>query len=68
MESQGFCETTLERFRVTECKCDTYEGNLGSCKSFDKGINGRCVTTPIALGAWVLGGSASSRMARQSDS
>ena len=44
MKSQGLCETTLtERFEYPDCKCDTYEGNLGPCKTFEEGMSGRCV-------------------------
>lgn len=32
---QGRCETThTERFKNNACRCQTYEGNLGPCKSF----------------------------------
>ena len=43
-QSQGLCETTLtERFANPECTCATYESNLGPCKIFEAGANGRCV-------------------------
>jgi hypothetical protein len=42
--SQGLCETTnTERFVNPFCQCSTYAGNLGPCKSFEEGRNGRCV-------------------------
>lgn len=42
--SQDLCETTLtERFKNPNCKCNTYEGNLGPCKTFEEGQNGNCV-------------------------
>lgn len=42
--SQGPCETTLtERFENPNCRCDTYEGNLGPCRTFEVGANGLCV-------------------------
>ena len=43
--SQGRCKTTLtERFEYPECRCGTYEGNLGPCKTFEEGAEiGRCV-------------------------
>jgi hypothetical protein len=42
--SQGPCETTLtERFANPNCRCLTYEGNLGPCKTFEAGANDRCV-------------------------
>lgn len=44
MKSQGPCETTgTERFENTNCKCPTYMGNLGPCRTFEEGSNGRCV-------------------------
>lgn len=43
-QSQGLCETTLtERFNNDKCKCDTYKGNLGPCKTFELGKNNNCV-------------------------
>jgi hypothetical protein len=43
-KSQGLCETTLtERFENSDCRCPTYEGNLGPCAEFTEGVNGRCV-------------------------
>lgn len=42
-KSQGQCDTTMtERFYNPNCKCPTYPGNLGPCKSFEVGGNGRC--------------------------
>lgn len=42
--SQGRCETTLtERFHNPACKCKTYPGNLGPCKTFDAAAHCRCV-------------------------
>ncbi len=42
-ESQGLCDTTqTERFFAPDCLCKTYEGNLGPCRTFEKGGNGRC--------------------------
>lgn len=42
--SQGLCETTLtERFENPNCKCKTYIGNLGPCRDFLAGSEGRCV-------------------------
>jgi hypothetical protein len=44
VNSQGLCETTLtERFTQPTCLCPTYPGNLGPCKGFEAGANGRCV-------------------------
>lgn len=44
MKSQGLCETTLtERFENLDCKCATYQGNLGPCAAHEKGGNDRCV-------------------------
>jgi hypothetical protein len=41
---QGRCDTTLtERFAYPGCKCGTYEGNLGPCKTFETGASDRCV-------------------------
>lgn len=41
---QGLCDTTLtERFANPDCRCDTYAGNLGPCKTFEMGQGGRCV-------------------------
>lgn len=38
------CDTTLtERHPVENCQCQTYEGNLGPCKTYEAGVNGRCV-------------------------
>src|SRR6266851_3316472 len=43
-EFQGLCETTLtERFTNPNCCCPTYSNNLGPCKSYEQGGNGRCV-------------------------
>ena len=47
-QSQGFCETTnTERFFNVWCagslRCPTYPENLGPCKTFEEGSNGRCV-------------------------
>lgn len=37
------CGTTLTpRFEVT-CECPTYSSNAGVCKTFEAGLNGRCV-------------------------
>lgn len=37
------CDTTLtERFVNPNCKCATYEGNLGPCRTFELGASGRC--------------------------
>lgn len=42
--SQGRCETTLtERFANPDCKCPTYAGNLGPCRTFEVGMSERCV-------------------------
>jgi len=43
--AQGKCETTLtERFAYPDCKCSTYEGNLGPCKTWEPGGDPtRCV-------------------------
>jgi len=42
--SQGRCDVTLtERFVCLTCVCPTYDGNLGPCKTFETGDNGRCV-------------------------
>jgi hypothetical protein len=42
--AQGLCETTLtERFVNPDCRCNTYAGNLGPCKTFEVGQSGRCV-------------------------
>lgn len=41
---QGRCEMTLtERFANPDCRCPTYDGNLGPCRTFEAGANGRCV-------------------------
>lgn len=41
--SQGRCEATLtERFYNSRCACSTYQGNLGPCKTYEEGPNGRC--------------------------
>lgn len=41
---QGRCETTLtERFANPQCRCATYPGNLGPCKTFECGAGERCV-------------------------
>jgi hypothetical protein len=43
-QSQGRCETTLaERFTNPRCECPTYPGNLGPCRTWEAGMNGRCV-------------------------
>lgn len=43
-KSQGLCETTMtERFAFAGCRCKTYEGNLGPCKTFLEGAYHRCV-------------------------
>jgi hypothetical protein len=43
-DSQGLCETTsTERFFNPWCSCPTYPGNLGPCKTWEMGGNGRCV-------------------------
>ena len=42
--SQGLCDTTMtERFANPLCKCATYPANLGPCRDFEEGANGRCV-------------------------
>jgi hypothetical protein len=42
--SQGVCEITMTpRFYNALCKCPTYQNNLGPCKTFEAGANGRCV-------------------------
>lgn len=41
---QGFCETTMTpRYEQTRCECPTYPGNLGPCRTWEQGGNGRCV-------------------------
>lgn len=43
-EPQGRCDfTQTERFANPACECPTYEGNLGPCRTFEAGLNGRCV-------------------------
>lgn len=43
-QSQGLCDTTqTERFAFRGCKCGTYAGNLGPCKSYEAGGSGNCV-------------------------
>jgi hypothetical protein len=43
-DAQGLCDTTLtQRFANPNCQCETYEGNLGPCKTFEAGQNGHCV-------------------------
>lgn len=38
------CETTgTMRYHNPDCKCPTYEGNLGPCAAHEEGANGRCV-------------------------
>lgn len=42
--SQGQCDTTMtERFVPIDCVCDTYEGNLGPCATFEATTSGKCV-------------------------
>ena len=43
--SQGRCPTTLtERFSNEACRCDTYEGNLGPCRTYiESARTGVCV-------------------------
>lgn len=43
-KTQGRCDTTLtERFENPKCRCNTYPDNLGPCKTWEVGMNGRCV-------------------------
>ena len=43
-KSQGRCATTMvERFENPDCRCSTYDGNLGPCALFHRGSNGQCV-------------------------
>jgi hypothetical protein len=38
------CDVTQTvRYANPNCKCPTYEGNLGPCASHEQGANGRCV-------------------------
>lgn len=32
-----------ERLENPNCRCETYEGNLGPCRTFETGMNERCV-------------------------
>jgi hypothetical protein len=42
--SQGKCDVTLtERYANPGCVCATYAGNKGPCRSWEAGVNGRCV-------------------------
>ena len=42
-ECQGACgTTTTPRYWNPECACDTYQGNLGPCLSYDQGHDGTC--------------------------
>lgn len=42
--AEGRCDVTLtERFTNPNCKCKTYAGNKGPCKTFEKGQSGSCV-------------------------
>lgn len=44
LDYQGLCDTTsTPRFFNPACKCPTYAGNLGPCKTYEEGGNGRCV-------------------------
>lgn len=48
---QGFCETTeTARYFNPLCKCLTYAGNLGPCRHWEEGQNGRCVYCDHHLG------------------
>ena len=41
---QGICDTTMtKRYENPFCHCPTYPENLGPCKDFEEGSNGRCV-------------------------
>ena len=40
---QGKCDTTLTDCFAIDCKCNTYEGNLGVCLTWLRGSNGACV-------------------------
>ncbi len=43
-DPQGPCETTgTPRYHNPDCKCPTYAGNLGPCRTYETGSNGRCV-------------------------
>lgn len=43
-ETPQLCATTLtRRYNVEDCKCDTYEGNLGPCLTWELGASGSCV-------------------------
>jgi hypothetical protein len=40
---EGRCETTnTERYANPACACPTYEGNMGPCRTWLAGLNGRC--------------------------
>ena len=42
--TQGLCDfTQTERFANPSCRCLTYEGNLGPCRTYLIGASGRCV-------------------------
>lgn len=45
MDENQLCDTTeTPRASTTLCQaCETYENNLGPCKEFEMGMNGRCV-------------------------
>lgn len=50
-KSQGLCDTTqTERFSISDCRCKTYKGNLGPCRTFEKGGNGRCAYCDHEIG------------------
>ena len=41
---QGLCDTTsTPRYANVRCKCSTYPENLGPCRTWEAGGNGRCV-------------------------
>lgn len=49
--SQGLCETTLtERFAFDDCVCGTYPENMGPCRTFLPGLDGRCAYCDHRLG------------------
>ena len=42
MSNMEICDTTMTPRTDKVCDCDTYEGNLGVCLTWELGGNGRC--------------------------
>ena len=50
----GVCDTTMTTRYETDCDCDTYPENMGVCRTWEAGGNGRCAYCDHEKGCHVI--------------